>query len=380
MNEKDLLAVALKHKLPMIPQEPSDYPWAYAEQVLAFGRELAGEEWPDNYAFPPLPMSVVSHPALGSMYARFDLQMYAVQFERRTLKRIGAALGLTDGEEGKIENILDIAKDYRINADSAALNSWWVRALCEFWGEGKVNMDTRRAAKVACNMAAQVCAANGTKNVHIGSDFDEFLAEQGILEEVTQAALPDLRDEFESLFKLPSQCQRCGDGYTATAFNAWDAHSFMDKWAGFKAARNAKPAVECAARKQGTAGGNDAAGCEWPACGCDPVAGRVIESLMGEHNLALTFAQRDVLKERAEQCTREGFTPAHDDAYAIGQLAEVGACYAHAFKRTYGQAAPLNWPWGDHWWKPTTPRRNLVKAAACIIAEIEKMDRAQVKA
>ncbi|WP_255504188.1 hypothetical protein [Caballeronia sp. EK] len=36
---------------------------------------------------------------------------------------------------------------------------------------------------------------------------------------------------------------------------------------------------ECAARKQGTAGGNDAADCDWPGCGCDPKANRVFESL-----------------------------------------------------------------------------------------------------
>lgn len=36
---------------------------------------------------------------------------------------------------------------------------------------------------------------------------------------------------------------------------------------------------ECAARKQGTAGGNDPAECDWPMCGCDEHATRVIEAL-----------------------------------------------------------------------------------------------------
>jgi hypothetical protein len=35
----------------------------------------------------------------------------------------------------------------------------------------------------------------------------------------------------------------------------------------------------CAARAQGTAGGNDPADCDWPGCGCDPYATRVIEAL-----------------------------------------------------------------------------------------------------
>lgn len=36
---------------------------------------------------------------------------------------------------------------------------------------------------------------------------------------------------------------------------------------------------ECAARKQGTAGGNDPAECDWPMCGCDPYADKVIAAL-----------------------------------------------------------------------------------------------------
>jgi hypothetical protein len=35
----------------------------------------------------------------------------------------------------------------------------------------------------------------------------------------------------------------------------------------------------CAARKQGTAGGNDPADCDWPVCGCDPYANKVIAAL-----------------------------------------------------------------------------------------------------
>ena len=32
----------------------------------------------------------------------------------------------------------------------------------------------------------------------------------------------------------------------------------------------------CAARKQGSAGGNDPADCDWPFCGCDPYADKVL--------------------------------------------------------------------------------------------------------
>lgn len=37
--------------------------------------------------------------------------------------------------------------------------------------------------------------------------------------------------------------------------------------------------LPCAARAQGTAGGNVAADCDWPFCGCDPHADRVIAAL-----------------------------------------------------------------------------------------------------
>lgn len=36
---------------------------------------------------------------------------------------------------------------------------------------------------------------------------------------------------------------------------------------------------QCAARKQGTAGGNVPADCNWPVCGCDPYADKVIAAL-----------------------------------------------------------------------------------------------------
>lgn len=39
------------------------------------------------------------------------------------------------------------------------------------------------------------------------------------------------------------------------------------------------PKWECGARKQGTAGGNDPADCDWPTCGCDPYAMKVIMAL-----------------------------------------------------------------------------------------------------
>jgi hypothetical protein len=39
------------------------------------------------------------------------------------------------------------------------------------------------------------------------------------------------------------------------------------------------PPWSCSASKQGTAGGNDPADCNWPLCGCDPHAEKVINAL-----------------------------------------------------------------------------------------------------
>ncbi|SUU02078.1 Uncharacterised protein [Acinetobacter baumannii] len=43
------------------------------------------------------------------------------------------------------------------------------------------------------------------------------------------------------------------------------------------------------------------------------------------------------------------------------------------------EEAPEYWPWDDCYWKPKSPRQDLVRAAALLIAEIERLDR-EVKA
>lgn len=92
-----------------------------------------------------------------------------------------------------------------------------------------------------------------------------------------------------------------------------------------------------------------------------------------------TQAARDVLAERRRQVEAEGWTPEQDDDYADGQLSMAAACYAvQGDTPNYG--APDDWPWNKEWWKPTTDRRNLVKAAALIIADIERIDRAAMAA
>ncbi|WYK06475.1 hypothetical protein DWF04_016480 [Cereibacter sphaeroides f. sp. denitrificans] len=95
-----------------------------------------------------------------------------------------------------------------------------------------------------------------------------------------------------------------------------------------------------------------------------------------------TKAAADVLAERARQISAEGWTPEHDDTHQHGQIAGAALCYLaedipHWARQ---QAHGCYWPWDASWWKPTDHRRNLVKAGALILAEIERLDRAEARA
>ncbi|WP_225548165.1 hypothetical protein [Chromobacterium violaceum] len=85
----------------------------------------------------------------------------------------------------------------------------------------------------------------------------------------------------------------------------------------------------------------------------------------------------EIAAERRRQIEVEGWTPEHDDAHSDGQMAGAAACYAmtHISHWERDVAIKRFWPWDASWWKPTTARRNLVKAGALIVAELERIDR-----
>lgn len=101
----------------------------------------------------------------------------------------------------------------------------------------------------------------------------------------------------------------------------------------------------------------------------------------------------EIVSERQRQITKEGWAPRHDDEHTDGSLAAAAACYAYTssldlnLRAHHGKVDPVDaantvkfmWPvgWDWWWWKPSTRRRNLIKAAALIVAEIERLDRAQ---
>ncbi|WJS86736.1 hypothetical protein [Paracoccus sp. TOH] len=102
----------------------------------------------------------------------------------------------------------------------------------------------------------------------------------------------------------------------------------------------------------------------------------------------LSQAARDVLAERQRQVSAEGWTPKLDDQHDQREMAKAAVCYVlwgagnanGAAEHHPGMPRVPGWPWEESWWKPTTPRRDLVKAGALILAEIERLDRVDARA
>ncbi|WPK40886.1 hypothetical protein Knedl_CDS0064 [Pseudomonas phage Knedl] len=81
----------------------------------------------------------------------------------------------------------------------------------------------------------------------------------------------------------------------------------------------------------------------------------------------------DVQAERRRQVEAEGWTPEHDDLYCAAELPRAAAAY---ILNGANDEAPAIWPFSAKWWKPSTARRDMVKACALALAEIERLDRA----
>jgi hypothetical protein len=100
----------------------------------------------------------------------------------------------------------------------------------------------------------------------------------------------------------------------------------------------------------------------------------------------LTEAATSVLAERQRQISVEGWTPEHDDEHDGGELSAAASAHTlcaadqlHPFSQgdgDYVNVPPAVWPWAAEGWRPSSPRRMLVKAGALILAEIERIDRA----
>lgn len=100
----------------------------------------------------------------------------------------------------------------------------------------------------------------------------------------------------------------------------------------------------------------------------------------------------ELVAERKRQVKVEGYAPrTHDDQInQDGQMARAAAAYAYGsimIKPTLDGSAFTGmfsvlrwlWPWHYHSYKPKGARRDLVRAGALIIAEIERLDRKAAK-
>lgn len=78
--------------------------------------------------------------------------------------------------------------------------------------------------------------------------------------------------------------------------------------------------------------------------------------------------------ERKRQIDKKGHSSSHDDMHDGGELRYAAAAYCLDEVKVGGTWI---WPWDTMYWRAGNIRRNLIKAAALIVAEIERIDRAR---
>lgn len=102
-------------------------------------------------------------------------------------------------------------------------------------------------------------------------------------------------------------------------------------------------------------------------------------------DVAESPAIKAITAERNRQIEKEGWTPEHDDTHSNGEMAWAAAAYAIGLYSLSGRVQlgkqfkpwlKRIWPWELKWWKPTSRQRNLIKAGALIVAELDRLFRA----
>lgn len=120
----------------------------------------------------------------------------------------------------------------------------------------------------------------------------------------------------------------------------------------------------------------------------NPEAKRVVDEIRAkrERQSGNPDTQRvldEIRAERGRQIGEEGWTREHDDAHSRGEMAAAAAVISlhtvevpSSMKDDVTRVRRFFWPWEERWWKPKSRRRDLVRAAALLVAEIERIDRA----
>ncbi len=102
-------------------------------------------------------------------------------------------------------------------------------------------------------------------------------------------------------------------------------------------------------------------------CGCPGMPAETVNAVF------------DVLKERRRQIFDKGYDAAHDDTHTLGQLAQAAIALAAAttVSKTARCDIEFYWPFDEPMVR-ASPRDDLVRATALLIAEIERLDRVGV--
>lgn len=91
------------------------------------------------------------------------------------------------------------------------------------------------------------------------------------------------------------------------------------------------------------------------------------------------------IRREYRQIARKELSPQEADQYIDGSITYAAGAYLSIatagsypleLREILQRDAKELWPWGEESWCPSTsPRKNLVKAAAYIVAEIERLER-----
>jgi hypothetical protein len=130
---------------------------------------------------------------------------------------------------------------------------------------------------------------------------------------------------------------------------------------------------------------------------CEQCCATFESDQMAEHPDANNPSARilhEIFTERERQVVDEGYDEVHDDQHAAGSIAAAAGVYAifttftDADRRCGDYCEPIHpavrgfiqrtWPWDVRAFKPKGRRRDLIRAAALLVAEIERLDRAAV--
>lgn len=152
---------------------------------------------------------------------------------------------------------------------------------------------------------------------------------------------------------------------------------------------NVRPRLEKSLGKAGIEIRDDMCGCWIAAHGSRRVAGpsrdrmAVVVDAVGwlanhGHNEDICG---EIYEERTRQIVVEGFTIQHDAEHDDPELILAAMAYCHAASALedtsrVAHKPPTYWPLDANWWKPKNRRRDLIRAAALIVAAIDKGDRA----